>query len=290
MFRLLGPLVKRIDAIEIANEIHVADIERRVGELERLLQKDEPEMADGSSSSQMSVSAKEAAENVRNQLLRGKTVQKDPYIYAGCSGIVGAGSILLGACVSKLVVQLFSGDYAVVQDFRFFLMVFGMASTLILQTALLNSALKLGDAMAVYPVFQAFWIGFGTIGGAVLYHTSQDFSGFQWGVYFIALVLMLVGIYCLAQHPLPEYVNMEAMESAIDMQYGQYSDARRSSGNRDDFLDSEDEPTERSRLRGDSSRARNERGSSRSSTPRIPRTQLERKDRQHERARRHNLK
>ena len=35
-----------------------------------------------------------------------------------------------------------------------------------------HSALILGDAMTVFPVFQAFWIGFSVVGGVVFYEVG----------------------------------------------------------------------------------------------------------------------
>ena len=54
--------------------------------------------------------------------------------------------------------------------------------------------------MAVYPSFQAFWIGFGTIGATVLYQEAHSFSTKQWLLYVAAVFFMLAGLYFLWKH------------------------------------------------------------------------------------------
>ena len=64
--------------------------------------------------------------------------------------------------------------------------------TLVLQTALLNAAMQRGDTMSIYPVFQAFWITFGVIGGVVFYQIGAvDLTGMS---------LMVIGTFFLVQH------------------------------------------------------------------------------------------
>merc|ERR1712159_787791 len=75
-----------------------------------------------------------------------------------------------------------------------------MVVTTVTQTAFLNKALQLGDAMAVYPFFQAFWIGFGTIGTTVLYEITHTFTYIQWIVYVVATGLFLGGLFFLWKH------------------------------------------------------------------------------------------
>ena len=71
---------------------------------------------------------------------------------------------------------------------------------LALQTALLNTAMQRGDTMSIFPVFQAFWITFGVIGGVVYYNAGTvDVTG---------LCFMIIGTYFLVQHNY--YVNLAA--------------------------------------------------------------------------------
>jgi hypothetical protein len=55
----------------------------------------------------------------------------------------------------------------------------GMGVTIYFQTLYLNMALQLADVMTVFPVFQAFWISFGTIGGLVFYHRDTEMESYS---------------------------------------------------------------------------------------------------------------
>lgn len=77
---------------------------------------------------------------------------------------------------------------------------FSMVGTILTQTHLLNQAMAMGDGMTVYPVFQAFWIGFSVIGGIIFYESARDFSTTDWALYPTSLVLVIVGILFLVRH------------------------------------------------------------------------------------------
>ena len=51
--------------------------------------------------------------------------------------------------------------------------------------------------MVVFPVFQAWWIGFGVIGGIVFYQQYEDLTTEQWGVYLFGGSLMICGCWLL---------------------------------------------------------------------------------------------
>ena len=122
-----------------------------------------------------------------------------PYYYAVCSGIVGAVTVLLAKCSAVMIALTLRGD----NQFKYgltYVFLGGMVVCILMQTHLLNMATSLGDIMAVYPVFQAFWIIFSVIGGAVFYESEKSFSLDKWILYPLAMVSVAVGVALLVQH------------------------------------------------------------------------------------------
>ena len=118
----------------------------------------------------------------------------DQYVYATCSGSVGALSVLLGGCASKVILELWArrGDGSDLARPVPVLFVVGMLVCVVMQTHLLNRAMMAGDNMSVIPVFNAAWTLFGVQGGTVFYqHGSVDIAG---------VALMAIGTVLLMQH------------------------------------------------------------------------------------------
>jgi len=59
------------------------------------------------------------------------------------------------------------------------------------------SACQLGEVLTVFPTFQAFFIGFGVVGGMVFYQQSADMSKLQWGMNVVGALFMLLGFFML---------------------------------------------------------------------------------------------
>ena len=126
----------------------------------------------------------------------------DLYIYAACSGIWGSASLLLMSVVSKTFLGVFeTGDVDALKNWETYVFVALMVGTVVIQTRYLNKALGLGDIMTVYPVFMAFWVTMGTVGGSVLYHDFATYTGGRWRLLLGAIACMLAGVYFLYLHP-----------------------------------------------------------------------------------------
>ena len=114
----------------------------------------------------------------------------------GCSGLVGAQSVLLGGCASKVIVKIWINGtntrYSTLLRPTPVLFIVGMIVSVIMQTHLLNKAMMAGDNMTVIPVFNAFWTLFGVQGGVVFYQ--------QGSINFIGVVFMFIGVALLSQH------------------------------------------------------------------------------------------
>ena len=137
---------------------------------------------------------------------RQKVTHKDPYVYAACAGIIGAVSVLLGSAVGRIFILTFTGATKTeraepwTSPYSYAFIVF-MGVTISAQTAFLNAGMERGDVMAVYPLFQAFWMSFGAMGSAFLYwHPNHEYARTKKGLYAAACVLMLGGTYLLYKH------------------------------------------------------------------------------------------
>ncbi|CAH0482224.1 unnamed protein product [Peronospora belbahrii] len=123
-----------------------------------------------------------------------------PYYYAICSGIVGALTVLLAKCSAIMIALTLKGD----NQFKFgltYIFLGGMFVCILIQTHFLNMATALGDIMTVFPIFQACWITFSVVGGAVFYQNENEpFSTTNKVLYPLALISIAAGVGLLVQH------------------------------------------------------------------------------------------
>nr|CCA23675.1 conserved hypothetical protein [Albugo laibachii Nc14]CCA25336.1 conserved hypothetical protein [Albugo laibachii Nc14] len=122
-----------------------------------------------------------------------------PYYYAICSGIVGAISVLLAKCSALMIRLTIKGE----NQFQYcltYVFMGGMLICIIIQTHFLNIATSLGDIMTVFPIFQACWIIFSVIGGAIFYKSSSDIRIEEYIWYPAALLSIVIGVSFLVQH------------------------------------------------------------------------------------------
>ncbi|CCI40398.1 hypothetical protein ABG067_004863 [Albugo candida] len=124
---------------------------------------------------------------------------KLPLYWAAISGTIGAQSVLLAKCVAEMIFCTLKGD----NQFHYlgtYMLIGGMASTLVTQTHTLNLATMTGDTMSSYPVFQAFWITMSNISGVVFFQQAHNFNSTQWTMFPSALLLVISGIYLISKH------------------------------------------------------------------------------------------
>ncbi|GMF54933.1 unnamed protein product [Phytophthora fragariaefolia] len=123
-----------------------------------------------------------------------------PYYYAICSGIVGAMTVLLAKCSAIMIALTLKGD----NQFKYgltYIFLGGMFVCILVQTHFLNMATALGDIMTVFPIFQACWITFSVVGGAIFYQNDVDpFPTTDRVFYPIALLSIAAGVGLLVQH------------------------------------------------------------------------------------------
>ncbi|GLE02416.1 hypothetical protein PINS_up011254 [Pythium insidiosum] len=124
---------------------------------------------------------------------------KLPLYWAAISGTIGAQSVLLAKCVVEMVSSTLNGDNQFMY-FGTYVLVGGMAATLLTQTHTLNLATMSGDTMSSYPVFQAFWISMSNISGVVFFQQAHTFTSTQMMLFVAAIVFVLLGIYLVSKH------------------------------------------------------------------------------------------
>ena len=105
--------------------------------------------------------------------------------------------MLFAGLTSKMLVAAIEGQNYWDQ-FAPYAFILSMALTITGQQGLLNSALEHGPIMTVFPIFQAFFVGFGVVGGIVFYDVSL--SGTALALHLVAAVLILLGCGCLMKH------------------------------------------------------------------------------------------
>eukprot|EP00937_MAST-01D_sp_MAST-1D-sp2_P006892 g6892.t1 len=170
-------------------------ITKRLEELERLKQKDKKD---------------KRASGIHTE----EEDWSDAYTYAACAGVMGATSVILAGVTSKTLISALEGDS---QWHRYepYLFIVGMLATIFMQQALLNAALQLGPIMTTFPMFQAFFIGFGVIGGVVFYETRKDMSWASVSLHGASAIVMVLGCLCLMRHGKKFWQRQQRADSAV---------------------------------------------------------------------------
>ena len=112
----------------------------------------------------------ESALNVRDLQAEWKLVHIT--CYGGIAGTFGGQSVLLAKSTVELIkTSLFNGGDAYKQ-LPFYLILSGMAVTLLLQISFLNEGLRRFDALLIFPTYQAFWILMSVLGGIMYFQVG----------------------------------------------------------------------------------------------------------------------
>lgn len=188
-------------------ETRIQSIERRLLAMEQRLHKSNGKSGrDAANGSPDALKALLAAAVDRSTATSGDDELDDvpvpnrvPYYYAICSGIVGAITVLLAKCSAIMIALSLKGD----NQFKYgltYVFIGGMFVCILVQTHFLNMATALGDIMTVFPIFQACWITFSVIGGAIFYDADRSLSPQELVLYPTALLSIAVGVGLLVQH------------------------------------------------------------------------------------------
>lgn len=201
-----------------ALESRIQHIERRLLAMEHKMRKSSKSGANGAGGhanspsalkallASAAIDANAAAEN--GTLDTVSVPNRVPYYYAICSGLVGSITVLLAKCSAIMIALSLKGD----NQFKYaltYVFLGGMFVCILVQTHFLNMATALGDIMTVFPIFQATWITFSVLGGAIFYDADRSLSNEELVLYPLALLCIGVGVALLVQHRSSAHVGFE---------------------------------------------------------------------------------
>lgn len=106
------------------------------------------------------------------------------FTVAALSGITGAQNILFAKSISTLMIVHFSENGNFFVCLETYIIILCLVGSIFFQLRWLNSGLSHFSALHIIPVFQAFWILFGVIGGLVVFGEYQQMKGFYERLYF----------------------------------------------------------------------------------------------------------
>lgn len=122
------------------------------------------------------------------------------FTYASLAGIIGAQSVLFAKCAGQLLVNWLSGSniFSYIQTY---VLILGLVLSIFFQISLLNSGLKLFEALYIVPVFQSFWILVSVTGGMIVFEEYRNvFDDPSSGILFpFGVIITIGGVWILSQ-------------------------------------------------------------------------------------------
>jgi hypothetical protein len=160
---------------------------------------------------------------------------------AALSGIVGAQSVLLAKCVGQLLADTLSSNSVLFFYWQSYVIVIGLAISIVWQIRILNDALQQFDALYIVPVFQSFWILTSVLSGMIFFNEYKDvFFNVGNGIGFVTGVLLTIGgVYALSQrHSDTDDIELDE-DMDIDVDVGETVGADNNNNNRVDMDNSD---------------------------------------------------
>ncbi|KAF0684772.1 Aste57867_23287 [Aphanomyces stellatus] len=121
--------------------------------------------------------------------------------YAGLGGLMGGQSVLFAKSTVELVKSVFAGGDAF-GHFETYIIILALGVCLVAQMHFLNGGLASYDALSVVPIYQAYWIISGVMGGAVYFQEIRSFTEFQACMFVLGILTTIGGVALLAQRSL----------------------------------------------------------------------------------------
>ncbi|EQC34099.1 hypothetical protein SDRG_08308 [Saprolegnia diclina VS20] len=121
--------------------------------------------------------------------------------YSGMGGLMGGQSVLFAKSTAELVKSFINGGDCFTHPETYAIIV-ALGFCLVLQMHFLNGGLVNYDALSVVPIYQAYWIISGVMGGAVYFEEIRSFSEFQASMFVLGILTTIGGVALLAQRSL----------------------------------------------------------------------------------------
>lgn len=124
--------------------------------------------------------------------------------YAGTAGLVGGQSIIFAKSTMEILKAAYNGVQGLGSSGETYLIVSAMLFCLLIQITYLNGALKEYDSLSVVPIYQAYWIVSGVVGGLVYFDEIQTFTDIQLGIFCLGIIITMTGVALLARRKSPK--------------------------------------------------------------------------------------
>lgn len=115
---------------------------------------------------------------------------------------MGGQSVLFAKSSAELLKAAFHGDNCFVH-FETYLIALALIGCLFAQIHYLNCGLMHYDALSVVPIYQAYWIISGVLGGAIYFQEIRSFSVEQALMFLLGICTTIFGVVLLSRRKLP---------------------------------------------------------------------------------------
>uniref|UniRef100_M4BKD1 Uncharacterized protein n=1 Tax=Hyaloperonospora arabidopsidis (strain Emoy2) TaxID=559515 RepID=M4BKD1_HYAAE len=119
--------------------------------------------------------------------------------YAGLAGTLGGQSILFAKSSAELLKGVFKGDTSCFVRYQTYIIVLALVICLCLQIKYLNDGLVHYDALSMVPVYQAYWIISGVLGGVIYFQEIRTFSVLQVVMFVLGICISIFGVVLLSR-------------------------------------------------------------------------------------------
>ncbi|KAG1694075.1 hypothetical protein DVH05_022092 [Phytophthora capsici] len=119
--------------------------------------------------------------------------------YAGLAGTLGGQSVLFAKSTAELLKGVFNGDASCFAHFQTYLIAFALVVCLCLQIKYLNGGLVHYDALSMVPVYQAYWVISGVLGGVIYFQEIRTFSVLQAVMFVLGIGISIFGVVLLSR-------------------------------------------------------------------------------------------
>lgn len=119
--------------------------------------------------------------------------------YAGLAGTLGGQSVLFAKSTAELLKGVFNGDASCFVHYQTYLIALALAVCLVLQIKYLNGGLVHYDALSMVPVYQAYWVISGVLGGVIYFQEIRTFSVLQAVMFVLGIGISIFGVVLLSR-------------------------------------------------------------------------------------------
>ncbi|KAL3658895.1 hypothetical protein V7S43_016038 [Phytophthora oleae] len=119
--------------------------------------------------------------------------------YAGLAGTLGGQSVLFAKSTAELLKGVFNGDASCFAHYQTYLIAFALVVCLCLQIKYLNGGLVHYDALSMVPVYQAYWVISGVLGGVIYFQEIRAFSVLQAVMFVLGIGISIFGVVLLSR-------------------------------------------------------------------------------------------